>query len=122
MIAHNINGMHILGYSFGGYLSLLYALKYPSNIDKLILVARLGIEQSIYSIKCIEKHLGKHTFKDIHFSNNSSISYEKTSMVNERVLWYMLKMWDYDFYPFKLARILVPLGTYWCAIYFLKDS
>lgn len=119
-IANNINSMNLLGHSFGGYLSLLYALKYPNNVNKLILAAPLGIEQSVYSMDYIENYLGKHTFKEIPFVNNNSSSYENASMVNRRVLWCILKMWDYDFYPFKLARILGPLGTHWIANYFQR--
>ena len=33
----------LLGHSMGGYLSCRYALKYPENVERLILVSPVGV-------------------------------------------------------------------------------
>ncbi|KAJ1979933.1 hypothetical protein H4R34_002635, partial [Dimargaris verticillata] len=38
-----ISKMVLLGHSFGGYMSALYALRYPQHVDKLILVSPMGL-------------------------------------------------------------------------------
>ncbi|KAG0256151.1 hypothetical protein DFQ27_005876 [Actinomortierella ambigua] len=41
-----IEKMTLLGHSLGGYLSAVYALKYPDRVEKLILVSPAGIPES----------------------------------------------------------------------------
>ncbi|KAJ2779256.1 hypothetical protein GGI15_003927 [Coemansia interrupta] len=37
--------MTLCGHSFGGYMSALYALKYPERVEKLVLVSPIGIPE-----------------------------------------------------------------------------
>ena len=37
--------LHLAGHSLGGYLAAQYALKYPKNIDSLILISPVGFPQ-----------------------------------------------------------------------------
>ena len=44
-----IKKMTLLGHSLGGYLSVAYTLKYPSRIERLILVSPVGFPRSPYA-------------------------------------------------------------------------
>lgn len=48
-VDNGINKFHLVGHSFGGYLSYKYSLKYPNSIDKLCLVSPLGVEKNLMS-------------------------------------------------------------------------
>ena len=37
--------VHLMGHSFGGYIAAVYAMRYPSEIQKLILLSTVGIPE-----------------------------------------------------------------------------
>lgn len=41
--------MTLIGHSLGGYLSTAYALKYPSRVDRLVLLSPAGIPENPYA-------------------------------------------------------------------------
>ena len=43
---NNIEKFHLVGHSFGGYLSFQYSLKYPTSFHKLCLISTLGVEKN----------------------------------------------------------------------------
>ena len=43
-ISMGLDKMNLIGHSFGGYICSRYAVKYPDNINKLILWSPLGCE------------------------------------------------------------------------------
>lgn len=50
--ASNISKIdYLIGHSYGGYWSASYGVKYPDNLDKLILLSPVGVERHIHSIK-----------------------------------------------------------------------
>ncbi|PVU88645.1 hypothetical protein BB559_005482 [Furculomyces boomerangus] len=51
-----IDKMVLLGHSFGGYMSSLYALKYPERIEKLVLESPVGIPETPESMRDLVDH------------------------------------------------------------------
>ncbi|GHJ88703.1 hypothetical protein NliqN6_5105 [Naganishia liquefaciens] len=47
--AQGIETMTLIGHSLGGYLSLAFALKYPSRVDRLVLLSPAGIPENPYA-------------------------------------------------------------------------
>ncbi|KAJ2001442.1 hypothetical protein H4R26_004131 [Coemansia thaxteri] len=41
-----IDKMTLCGHSFGGYMSALYALKYPQHVEKLVLISPIGLPEA----------------------------------------------------------------------------
>jgi cardiolipin-specific phospholipase len=41
--------MTLIGHSLGGYLSTAYALRYPSRVDRLVLLSPAGIPENPYA-------------------------------------------------------------------------
>ncbi|KAH3669191.1 hypothetical protein WICMUC_005030 [Wickerhamomyces mucosus] len=47
---NKLGKINLVSHSFGGLLSFNYGLKYPENVEKLVLVSPVGMEKSIFSI------------------------------------------------------------------------
>ncbi|KAJ9119000.1 hypothetical protein QFC24_005966 [Naganishia onofrii] len=47
--AQGIEVMTLIGHSLGGYLSTAYALRYPSRVDRLVLLSPAGIPENPYA-------------------------------------------------------------------------
>lgn len=48
---NGIDKFDLLGHSFGGYISMAYALKYPQHIKRLIMVSPGGVERSPFAVE-----------------------------------------------------------------------
>ncbi len=44
-----LNKFILIGHSMGGYLSMIYTLKHPERVSKLILISPVGVERNGYS-------------------------------------------------------------------------
>ena len=94
------------GHSLGGYLSVNYCLKYPSHVDRLILVSPVGVPNNPYETsKDIEKD------PSIIDSPDSTVQSEfsqpsKTAIQQPRPLprWATL-LWEANFSPFMFVRL-----------------
>jgi cardiolipin-specific phospholipase len=49
-IKRNIDRFTLLGHSLGGYMAVVYSLKYPGHLNKLILVSPVGIPEDPYAV------------------------------------------------------------------------
>lgn len=124
-----IDKFHLIGHSFGGYLSALYALKYPTHVDKLILVSPVGVEKSIFDLSMPKSERNKANVEgpDVdqevgsHHHNTDEPVEKKSSSVHvpdengyvarvpnlPKVLKYL---WQHNMSPFTLVRAMGPLG------------
>lgn len=89
-IDHGIKQFHLVGHSFGGYLSYKYALKYPDSIDKLCLISPLGVENNLLSVKNDKWQVGQIIDKD--FTNAQSLHYSRKLNIPKYVFENQLKI------------------------------
>ncbi|ONH66907.1 putative cardiolipin-specific deacylase, mitochondrial [Cyberlindnera fabianii] len=124
-----IEKFNLIGHSFGGYLSALYALKYPQHVEKLVLVSPVGVERSQFDLSSphstttkaevqgpdIEQEIGLHNKKtDEPVEKSSSLHVPDENGYVDRVPnlpWLMDLMWKRNMSPFTLIRGLGPWGA-----------
>jgi len=85
----NLNNYYLLGHSFGGALSLLYSLKHPEKIKKLILYNPAIIREENLKIK-ISQFLSQ-IFKKVKNKLPSKISY----FIRKLYYRFFIKSYDY---------------------------
>lgn len=49
-LKRNIDRFTLMGHSLGGYMAVVYALKYPGHLNKLILASPVGIPEDPYAV------------------------------------------------------------------------
>src|SRR5436190_476918 len=98
------------GHSLGGYLSVNYCLKYPSHVDRLILVSPVGVPNNPYETsQDVEKDPSivdpPDSTVQSEFSQPQSPP-SKTAIQQPRPLprWVTL-LWEANFSPFLFVRL-----------------
>ncbi|EPZ36040.1 Alpha/beta hydrolase family domain-containing protein [Rozella allomycis CSF55] len=94
------NKMILIGHSMGGYLSAWYALKYPENVKKLILVSPVGLPDRPDDVK-------KTQLSEADVSNLKEFDRPKPPSYMRRFFYYL---WDQNYTPQWLVRTTGPLG------------
>jgi cardiolipin-specific phospholipase len=89
-----INGEYYLaGHSLGGYLATVFALKYPQNIKKLLLLSPVGIPE-----------------KPVAFTPEE-VAKRFNSWPRQQLVKVVLFLWNKNVTPFGALRKLGPLGS-----------
>lgn len=105
----------LLGHSFGAYLLVCYAIKYPHRVDNLVLVLPVGVERLLYLINSMREHARSGKLKDIVLLADPS-----SSEYQSRLLWapsFFIRLWDSAVLPFPALRLMGPFGV-WLALSF----
>lgn len=106
----DIAKINLLGHSFGAYLTVSYALKYPEHVNKLILVSPVGVERSVFAISSMKYHGLHNITKDIKPSEDRT-SVDHIGRIL-RVPSFFIRLWDSGIMPFPVLRGMGPLGVY----------
>lgn len=98
----NLSQVHIIGHSFGGWLSANYASLYPQRVASLILIEPVFTFQYIkliiflksipYSMKCLPKKWRQGLLKEISGSENIDTTDPVTKMIDDGANYYQSKL------------------------------
>ncbi|MDP4179578.1 MAG: alpha/beta hydrolase [Bacillota bacterium] len=86
-----IDKITLIGHSYGGVIAALYAIEFPENVDKLILVSpapsiRFPIESNLDLYKIIEKELSEKTKKEFEIYQKDEWDFSKIIKKSEKEL------------------------------------
>ncbi|EIM24059.1 alpha/beta-hydrolase [Wallemia mellicola CBS 633.66] len=117
--AQGINKMILIGHSLGGYISTVYALKYPEHVKKLILVSPIGFPKNPESVRAESLN------KDLAQAESQSRTHEFSDMPETRtrkalksVIRYLWE--DRNFSPFDILRKSFFFGPMLVSSYSLR--
>lgn len=130
----NIDKFYLIGHSLGGYLSSLYALKYPEHVYKLVLISPVGVETSVYDLSGssftnsstsdiiedpdIEREVGAHN-RDTDSSTGQGMKTSSSFHVPDvngyvkrlpNFPSYLKFLWEKNLSPFSFVRCMGPWG------------
>jgi len=133
-----IDKMTLVGHSMGGYMAVCYALKYPGNLNKLILASPVGIPEDPYAVQAAmpeppESTLANEFTQDqetetVQTDNNNFLNARKKAEEEQqrrgsqpsqktspdapprRIPKWVTYLWDANVSPFSLVRWSGPLG------------
>ena len=130
-IIRKIDKFTLLGHSLGGYLAVVYALKYPGHLNKLIFASPVGIPEDPYAVQIDMPDEPKESTianeflqdqeatstkskagSDNNWTNGVKASSKKASDAVPRrpfARW-ISYLWDANISPFSIVRWAGPLG------------
>lgn len=125
----NIEKFTLMGHSMGGYLSAVYAFRYPQHVEKLIMVSPAGVERGhnpnldnrsfLTMLKSNKKkreltHLKEKvvTAEKMEMSEDAKAAAEiKAEIINKREMnKLMIYLWNHHLSPFSFLRTTAAFG------------
>lgn len=98
-IKMGLEKMTLVAHSLGGYFSVVYALKYPTRVSKLVLLSPAGVPHNPNTTTPSRK------VTDEHDSDGSSIAEQKVDKTREsRTRKLLMYLWEEGWSPFQVVR------------------
>ena len=122
-----IEKMVLVGHSLGGYLSVNYCLKYPSHVDRLILVSPVGVPNNPYEVqKGIEldplvTDPPDSSIDQFEFTLPKAVPSRSAVQNLPPLPWWATFLWEANISPFMFVRLPLvgpKLASGWTAIRF----
>ncbi|KAF2184531.1 alpha/beta-hydrolase [Zopfia rhizophila CBS 207.26] len=111
-IKRKIERFAFLGHSFGGYIAIAYALKYPGHLTKLILASPVGISENPNQIST-----GARKARRVALNSTAT----NTQVPREPIPMWLKFVWAVKISPFTLVRWSGPLGLKLFSIWFKRE-
>lgn len=115
----NIDKMMLCGHSFGGYMSAVYALKYPQHVEKLVLISPIGLPVPPPDLEeRLKKGIPSGQAQKINRNNELESEVDKDgeaiaakpSMQRVALFRLAMSLWDRNYTPQWLIRTAGPFG------------
>ncbi|ODQ81565.1 hypothetical protein BABINDRAFT_159840 [Babjeviella inositovora NRRL Y-12698] len=119
----NLGKICLMGHSYGGYLSSAYAMKYPENIEKLLLVSPVGIEKNPLSIQnpaLLAPPLSRNTTAELKPTLNPK-EFGFLGRFPIMPPWFV-NIWNNNLSLLTLIRLVGPLGPRMLSQYTMSKS
>ncbi|KAJ2162220.1 hypothetical protein GGF46_000837 [Coemansia sp. RSA 552] len=116
-----IERMTLCGHSFGGYMSALYALKYPQHVEKLVLISPIGVpEQPPDYDTRLRQGYGPARNRRTDSNDNDTPEYQdagegaddvdRPSTTRAMMLRLVMNLWERNYAPQWVIRTAGPFG------------
>lgn len=113
-IERGIEKMTLLGHSFGAYMAVCYALKYPGRLEKLILASPVGIPEDKYAWSSSTSMPASTVQNEILQTQHEATGQTQNAAPGRppiRVLPRLVaSLWAGNFSPFGFVRAAGPFG------------
>ncbi|ORX74234.1 alpha/beta-hydrolase [Linderina pennispora] len=103
-----IEKMLLLGHSFGGYMSALYAMKYPEHVERLVLVSPIGLPEPPADLA---ERLKNGTVRQPKKPEDDDKAVDAKPSFKRNVMFGMaMSLWERNYTPQWLVRMAGPYG------------
>ncbi|KAJ1957214.1 hypothetical protein EC988_000948 [Linderina pennispora] len=115
-----IEKMLLLGHSFGGYMSALYAMKYPEHVERLVLVSPIGLPEPPADLA---ERLKNGTVRQPKRPEDDDKAADAKPSFKRNVMFGMaMSLWERNYTPQWLVRMAGPYGRRLINFYVSKFS
>ena len=115
----DLDKMTLVGHSLGAYLSVAYALKYPTRVSKLVLLSPVGVPRdpraTVHSRDIVDDQLSETGYVSVEDVAEATIEEIKSEQRNQGLrqgrLWKLFSyLWEGGWSPFQVVRSAMWYG------------
>lgn len=123
-VSQSLGRVTLLAHSFGAYLAVRYAQKFPDSVKQMILVSPVAVNKSPYAASTLPElveHPPKTSIPGIYHGPSSSEQRNKEGKESDNIPTknplprFIVALWDAHWTPFDFLRLAGPIGPKLCS-------